>query len=148
MKISVSVEIERTKDVVWKAITDIEHCTDMITGIIDLKVLNKPEEGLVGFKWQETREMFGKQAVETMWITDAKAQEYYDVRAENHGAVYLSTLSISETGGKTQLIMNFTTQAQSIFVKMISAFMGLFVKKTMIKMLQKDLDDIKTYLEK
>lgn len=148
MKINVNVDIEKPIEIVWHTITDIENSIDIITGIVDLKVLNKPDQGLVGLKWQETREVFGKQAKETMWITAAKEQKYYDVRAENHGMIYLSTLSVTEMGGKTQLSMSFNSVAQSFFVKILSAFMGLFVKKTMMKMLQKDLNDIKAYLEK
>ena len=39
MKISVDVGINKPKELVWTAITDIENSTKMITGIIDLMVL-------------------------------------------------------------------------------------------------------------
>lgn len=42
----------------------------MVSGIISLNILHQPEDGLVGLKWEETRKMFGKEASETMWITD------------------------------------------------------------------------------
>jgi len=41
MKISVEIEIDKPKDLVWSAITNIENWPKMITGIIDLKVLKK-----------------------------------------------------------------------------------------------------------
>jgi carbon monoxide dehydrogenase subunit G len=36
MIITVDVDIESAKDKVWAAITDIENCKDMISGIIAL----------------------------------------------------------------------------------------------------------------
>ena len=148
MKISVNVEIAMSKDLVWTAITDIENCPNMITGIIDLKVLEKPEDGLVGLKWIETRIMLGKEASETMWITDSKDGEYYCTRAENHGSIYVTKMSVDETDGKTLLTMSFSATSESIFIRIISSLMGLFIKKSMLKMLKHDLDDIKNHLEK
>jgi carbon monoxide dehydrogenase subunit G len=66
MKISVDIEIDKPKDLVWSAISDIENWANMITGIIDLKVIKKPEEGIVGLKWIETRKLFGKESSEAM----------------------------------------------------------------------------------
>lgn len=77
MNITVSVEINSPKSRVWTAITDFDNCINMISAIVDLKVIHKPEEGLMGFKWTETRKVFGKESTETMWITDCKEEEYY-----------------------------------------------------------------------
>lgn len=148
MNITVGVEIDSPKSKVWAAIIDIDNCMDMISGIIDLKMLHKPEEGLIGLKWSETRKMFGKEASETMWITDCKDEDYYCTRAENSGAVYSTTMAVSEAGNKTLLTMSFSDSSDSIFIKMVSSIMGLFIKKSMVKMLEKDLADIKEFVEK
>ena len=148
MKISVDVEIDSPKSKVWAAITDINNCANMMSGIIDLKVLHQPEEGVIGLKWTETRKMFGKESSETMWITDCKTGEYYDTRAENCGAIYSTKISVSEIGSKTILTMSFSGTSDSIFIKLISSIMSLFMKKSMVKMLQQDLDEIKAFVEK
>ena len=147
MKISVEIEIDKPKDLVWYAITDIENWSNMITGIIDLKVLKKPEKGIVGLKWIETRKLFGKESSETMWITDSTEDEYYCTRAENQGAIYVTKMSVDEAAGKTLLNMSFSATSESIFIRFISSIMGFFIKKSMVKMLQKDLDDIKIFME-
>ena len=147
MKLSVDIEIEKPKEDVWAVITDIENCDNFISAIIDLKILNKPENGLVGLKWQETRLMFGKQASEAMWITEAVENQYYATRAESHGSVYISRLSLSETGSNTLLTISFTAEAQKLLVKIVSACMGVFIKSSMKKALYKDLEDIKKYIE-
>lgn len=147
MKLTEEIEITRSTPSVWAAITNIEHCQDMISNIIALKILYRPEQGLVGLKWQETRMMFGKQATETMWITEAVENAYYCTRAESHGCVYISTLSLRDQGEKTILSMSFKGEAQTILTKMISAMMGLFVTRSMKKILRQDLQDIKRFIE-
>ena len=148
MKISVDTEINSSKDKVWTVITDFENSPNVISGIVGLEVLEKPESGLVGFKWKETRKMFGKEADETMWITDCEDGEYYATRAENHGAIYRSKLSVEALGeNKTKLTMSFEGDSDSVLVKIISALMSVFMKKSMIKMLQVDLADIKRHVE-
>ena len=147
MKMSVEVEIKAVKEKVWAVITDIENCEKMITGIVGLKVIDKPESGVVGLKWSETRVMFGKEAEETMWITDAVENEYYCTRAESHGSIYATKLSLQENNNVTVLSMTFTGTSDSAFVRMLTVVMGLFMKKSMIKMLQADLEDIKRFVE-
>jgi hypothetical protein len=147
MNLSVSIIIEKPKHQVWQAITAIDTCDAMINGIIALEVLEKPESGLVGLKWQETRKMFGKEATETMWITEAEELTYYKTRAENCGAIYITKLSVETVGENTLLTMDFSGTSDSFFVRLMSSMMGLFMKKSMTKMLQDDLNDIKQFVE-
>lgn len=147
MKVSVDIDIAQSSNTVWTAITDIEHYSDVITSIIDLEILNQPESSLIGLKWKETRKMFGKEATETMWITDAAENQYYCTRAENHGAVYITRLSLTESEEATTLTMTFSAEAATIGLKIISAIMSVFVKKMMKNALQTDLEDIKKYVE-
>jgi len=50
MKVVVDIEIAKPREDIWSAITDIENCARMISAIIDLEILNQPEEGIVGLK--------------------------------------------------------------------------------------------------
>jgi carbon monoxide dehydrogenase subunit G len=147
MQLSVSTHINSSPDKVWQAITDFEDCANWINGIIDLEILDEPEEGLVGFTWLETRKMFGKIAVETMWITDCVDGESYTTRAESGGAIYVSKLTVTPQGESSLLTMEFADLSDSLFVNLKSSIMGLFMKKMMIKMLEDDLVDIKKYVE-
>lgn len=148
MIVSVEIEISKAKDTVWKTITDFENCQDIISSIIKIHVLNKPSDSLVGFKWQETREMFGKEAVETMWITESEENSYYCTRAESHGSVYITRISLSEKGGVTLLVMTFTAISQTVVAKILSFIMAPLIKNSIKKALIKDLQDIKKFVEK
>ncbi len=147
MNISVNVEISSSKNKVWSTITDLNNCVKMITAVSDIKILNKPENELIGLKWTETRKMFGKEATETMWITEAKDQQYYCTRGENCGAIYTTKLSVSEVDDNTLLTMDFASTSDSIFVRLMSSVMGFFFKNAIKKMLPKDLNDIKHFVE-
>ena len=147
MRCSTSIEISKPKAEVWNAVTDIPNAVGMISGIISVEVLENPETGLVGFKWKETRKMFGKEATEIMWITDAGENEYYCTRAESHGSVYKTRLSLNDDDGNTRLTMAFTGEPQTMGAKILSFVMGGFMKGSMEKELQKDLVDIRNFVE-
>ena len=147
MELSVYVEIEKPLEDVWNAIVDFKNCSSYIESIVKLEIIDEPKDTLIGFKWKETRVMFGKEATETMWITDYLENEYYETRAESHGSIYISRLSVEHVEKHTKLTMSFSSEAQTFFVKIFSKCMSFLIKGSMKKALIKDLNDIKTYLE-
>ncbi len=147
MKLAVEAVIDGPKEKVWELITDIENSKETISGIEKIEVLEKPAEGLVGLKWRETRTMFGREATEIMWITDAKEHESYRVRAENSGAIYLTAFQLAEQDAGTRLTMEFEAQPQTFVAKLMSALTGRFFKNATQKALEQDLLDIKRAVE-
>jgi carbon monoxide dehydrogenase subunit G len=147
MNIEVQVDINGTKEEVWKVITDIENSTETIRGIEKIEVLEKPADSFVGLKWRETRTMFGKTATEVMWITDAEENKSYKTRAESHGAVYVTKFDLSEEGKNVRLTMNFEGTPQTFGAKIMSALMGGMMKKSTEEALMQDLMDIKAKVE-
>jgi len=147
MNVTVFTEIDGSIKDVWRVITDIENCQNVISGIKKISILNKPEKGLVGLKWEETREMFGKEAMETMWITESTKNEHYSTRAESHGAVYITTVSLKENAGLTLLTMSFSGEPQSLMAKVLSFMMSPFINGSIRKALAVDLQDIKVHVE-
>jgi hypothetical protein len=98
--------------------------------------------------------MFGQEASETMWITEAVENSYYCTRAESHGAVYITKLSLDETAGtlepkgsNTVVTMSFSSEAQTLVPRVVSACAGIFIAHSMKKALHKDLTDIKEYID-
>lgn len=147
MKVTEQVEIRKERELLWKAITDIENSEGLISSILKINILHRPADSLVGLKWEETREMFGKEAIETMWITDAVTNEYYSTRAESHGSVYITKLSIDDCETGTLLTMSFSGFPQKVGAK-IGAFLMLhFIRSSIRKALIKDLEDIKNFVE-
>ena len=77
-----------------------------------------------------------------------KEKEYYQTRAENHGAIYKSRLQIEEFGDKSKLTMEFEGEARGVSAKIMSFLTGFMFKSATEKALQKDLEDIKAKVEK
>ena len=118
-----------------------------MSNILELEVLEQPTDALIGLKWKETRAFCGKESSEVMWITEAVENAYYCTRAESHGSVYLSRLSLEESAGTTTLTMAFSGEAQTLVARFFSALMTPFVIKSLRKELQKDLTDVKHHVE-
>lgn len=147
MKVETGLEIKGTKETIWKVITDIEGSKQVISAIKDIEVLDKPADGFLGFKWKETRTMFGKEANEIMWVIESEENEYYRTRAESHGAVYLSSIWIEENEDRCILNRGFESQAVSFGGRLMDMFFGRMMAKSTEKALHEDLLDIKRYIE-
>ena len=148
MIVEAQVTINGSKAAIWAAITNIENASETISGIEKIEVLEKPALGLVGLKWRETRILFGKPATADKWITDAAENEFYKTRAESDGFVFLSTMSISESGGRMTLTSSHDSKPQGIVAKLMSIPMELFFKGVAKKALLQDLNDIKAAVER
>ena len=148
MIVEAQVTINGSKTAIWAAITNIEHASEIISGIEKIEVIEKPANGLVGLRWRETRMLFGKPATAEKWITDAGENAFYKTRAESDGFVFLSTTSISESsGGSIILTSSHDSQPQSFVKRLLSIPMGLLFKGVAKRALQQDLNDIKSAVE-
>lgn len=148
MKMHVSTPISGSKEDIWRVITDIENSVDFIESIQVVNILEKPKNGLIGLKWSEKRTLFGKEASETMWITEAVPNEFYLTQAESHGSIYKTRIEISTSENKNYLSMDFDAKALSFGAKLMWGLMGFMFKSATKKALQKDLEDIKIAVEK
>jgi uncharacterized membrane protein len=149
MIVEAQVVIDGSKERIWSVIMDIENASEAITGIDCVEVLDRPESGLVGLKWRETRTLFGKTATEDMWITDSSENEFYKTRAESHGSIYISTRRLTDCqGGGTTLTMTHESKPQGLMAKLLSIPMGLVFSRMLKKCLMQDLSDIKEAVEK
>src|SRR5690554_4166628 len=147
MKLEAQIIVDKPIEEVWSVITDFKNCAEFIHGITKIEVLEEPENTLLGFKWKETRKMFGKEATEVMWITDFVENEFYQTKAESHSSIYTSRLTVKTVDNQTQLTMSFSSEAQNLVAKILSGLMGFMVKGAMKKAVLKDLSDIKNHLE-
>lgn len=147
MNVEVEVSIKASKSAIWAMISDIENAANTIRGIEKNEIVHKPNNGLVGLRWQETRILFGKPATAEKWITDAVDNEFYQTRAESDGFVFLSTTRIVEEQGIMRLISVHDSLPQTWQTKLMVVPMRLFFKGVAKKALLQDLQDIKSALE-
>jgi uncharacterized protein YndB with AHSA1/START domain len=146
MVVEAQVTISASKAAVWAAITNIENAAEIISGIENIEVLEKPASGLVGLRWRETRILFGKPATVEKWITDAAENEFYKTKAEDGGFVFLTTKRLTETSGGMTLTESHESQPQTIAAKLQIPMLFLF-RGVIKKALLQDLSDIKAAVE-
>ena len=146
MKITVTEEINALRERIWNLISYIDTWSETISGIETIEVIDRPEAGVVGLKWRETRIMFGKEAVETMWISAAEPNHWYETAAHSHGSIYSTRLSLEDSDDKIVLTMSFSAQPTTFVARLMTLFTIMF-SGSMRKLLQKDLQDIRRAAE-
>ena len=146
MTVEAQITINSNKTAVWTAITNIREAAEIISGIEKIEILSEPVNGLVGLKWRETRMYFGEPAAVDKWITDAIENTFYTTRAEMDGFIFITTMTISESGDNIRLTSSHETQSQGIIAKIKSLPM-IFFRGTLKKSILQDLNDIKTAVE-
>jgi carbon monoxide dehydrogenase subunit G len=146
MKVEAHLNINGTKQEVWKAITDIRNASEIIKGIEKIEIISEPANGILGLKWRETRMYFGKPAAIDKLITDAVENESYKTKAEMDGFIFLTTLTISESGNTVSLSSSHETKSQGVIAKIKSLPM-IFFKGILKKAILQDLNDIKLAVE-
>src|SRR5262245_22936289 len=147
MNVEAQVTINGSRAATWSAITNIENASEIISGIENIEVLEKPANGLIGLKWRESRMLFGKPATAEKWITDATENEFYKTRAEDRGVVFITTIRISESSGGITLTSSHDSQPQGIVARLMSMPTFLF-KGVAKKAILQDLNDIKSAVER
>jgi hypothetical protein len=147
MKIEAQTTVNSTLDKVFNVFTDLERAEERIDGINKIEILNPPAIMQVGTKWRETRVMFGKEATEDMWVSQLNKNKNYVVEAESHGTHYRSEYTFKEVDDGILVNMTFEGIPLSVMSKLMS-FMFIFFAKSTKKLLEKDMNDLKNFIEK
>ncbi len=147
MTVEAQITINRNETAVWATITDIRNAAEIISGVEKIEILNEPVNGLVGLKWRETRMYFGKPAAIDKWITDSIENKSYKTRAEMDGLIFLTTMTISGSGGSIRLTSSHETKSKGIIAKIKSLPM-IFFRGMLKKTILQDLNDIKIAVER
>lgn len=146
MKLLIEATINAPRQLVFDTLSNISISQKYISGIEKIEVLSKAQSG-EGFRWRETRTVFGKQMTEEMEIRDFDPPNSYRVLAASHGMEYESRLTYSEDhAGSTLVKWEYHTKAVSLSAKLMSPMMVLF-KGSIRKALAKDLTEVKAGLE-
>jgi hypothetical protein len=141
-------EVSAPADAVWAIATDPDRWVEVVEGIDKVERLDGSTDFAVGFRWRETRTMFGKEATEEMEITALEPGRRYDTVAESHGSRYRSAVIVDDLGaGRSRLAMTFSAEPLSTMTKLLAVPMGWMMTKSVRKALEKDLADIATAAE-
>jgi carbon monoxide dehydrogenase subunit G len=141
--IEIHQDVNAPADKVWAIITDIENAAQTISGIKRVERLDDADGFVVGTRWRETREMFGRSATEEMTVSEIVPGRSYTTIADHDKVHYESTLSVEPTGAETsQLTMRFDAQTSGFLNKTFGAVIGAIMVRSTRKLMQQDLVDI------
>jgi len=138
---SINAPLERT----FEVFSDIENAQQRLSDITNIEFMSDMRSG-EGTEWKETRIMFGKEATELMKITKFEKNAMYQVETETSGATGYTKFDFVQDGDGTEVTMTFWGVDHTLMAKLMGIF-SFFMVGTIKKMMDKDLEDLKKYLE-
>ena len=144
--ITVSRTIAAPIGAVWEAFTDVPGSVDRISGITAVQVLSDVPFG-PGFRWRETRRMFGQDATEEMEVSSSVDQRSYEVEANSHGARYHSRYTFAQQDAGTRVEMTFTATPISTLAKVMHVVTAPLASRSVAKALQQDFAELAAWCE-
>ena len=143
--VTVKEQINAPPEAVFAVVTNHAALPDIVSGIKSIQVLTDGPVG-IGTKIRETRVMFGREASEEMEFTQFDPPHSFLLEAYNHGAHYRTAHQFDPVGQGTLVTVTFAASGTNFFAKIMSAVMGPLMKKTLARLLQQDLADIKQHV--
>ena len=142
-----SVRIDAPAEAVWRTVTDIGRCHEIIPSIRRIEMLGDAPCGL-GARWRETRIMFGREATEVLEITEWRPPTEYVVGATSHGCEYRTVVRVRPDGAGCVLEYEFASKPLTIMARIMGALMIPLMKGTLCKARMEDLHAIKSHCER
>ena len=143
---TLNIAVEASSEDVFRIFSDIEHCTDRISGIKKIDMLT---DGPIraGTRFRETRVMFNKEAVEEMEITAMVPGKSFTIGCESCGCTYATTFRFTPNGSGTNVELHMEARAVSLFAKIMSPLTALMFGPMMRKCMTKDMEELKAAVE-
>lgn len=150
MQLDLSRHIAADPDTIWAVLTDIPNAHRTLSGVESIEILTA---GVYepGFRWRETRKMFGMKSTEEMMVQTADAPHSTTVVAESGGTEYKSVFTVTaEAGGGSTLYMHFSAEVAHApaISRVVMAVMGRVAIKATRKAMEQDLADIAAEAER
>ena len=140
-----SMKVERdvtaSPERVWSIISDLDRSAEVISAITALERTDGGSGFGVGTAWRETRVMFGREATESMAVTEVDDGRSYTVESVSRGVRYRSVMRVEPKGEGSRLSWEFGAEAGSISARFMS-LIGKLLEGSTRKALMADLDDI------
>lgn len=138
--------IQASPERVFEVFADIPGTGARISAITRIEMLSDGPIGK-GTRWRETRVMFGREAIEEMWISEFDPPRGYSVEANSHGAKYLTRYAFFPEGAGTRVVMEFGADATTFFAKLMGKLFFKAMAKSVQDALKKDMVELKQLCE-
>lgn len=148
MLVEAQVHVRGTRAATWAVLSDIEGSARVIAGIDRIEVRERPASGLVGLRWLETRQLFGKPATVEKWITSAEPGRSYETMAASDGFVFVTTVVVADgADGRVLVTSRHESRPQGLKARVMVVPMRLFFSGVIRKAILADLEDVRVAVE-
>jgi uncharacterized membrane protein len=141
-----NVRIGAPREDVFAVFADLPRAPERVKGIVRLEMLT---DGPVqkGTRFKETRVMFGKEATETMEVTEFDPPRSYTVGAHSCGMHYVARNDFRTDGDATVVELTFGATPTTFVAKIMAAVMSKMMAGACRKAVEQDFADLKRYIE-
>ena len=150
MQLDLSRHINADPETIWAVLTDVPNAHRILSGVLAVEILTAGEYE-PGFRWRETRKMFGMESTEEMMVQTADAPHSTTVVAENGGTEYKTVFTLTaDVSGGTNLFMHFSAEVAHApaISRVVMGVMGKVALNSTRKTMEQDLADIATEAER
>ncbi|MCO4772238.1 MAG: SRPBCC family protein [Deltaproteobacteria bacterium] len=128
---------------VFHAVADFDNFSDALPHIVRLEFLTAQKKG-VGTRFRETRLHNGREATTLIEVTEYIEAERVRLVTDQGGTVWDSVFDVREVGFQTELTLTVEATPYKLFAKLVTPF----VRATVARALESDLDEVKAYCER
>lgn len=146
MNIESTTQINAPIEHVFACFTDLDNLAERVSAITKVEIVTPPAQMAIGTVWTETRTMYGKEASETMTVTELDANRRFVTEAASHGARYKTEYVFTATENGVRVTQTFQT-TPTTFVGKLFSVLFLLTAKSLRTSLQQDLADLKQVCE-
>ncbi len=145
-RINLSISINAAQQTVFNVVSDVENSPDRIDWFEKVNMLTDGPVR-VGTKWRETRHMNNRQSVEEWEMTAFENPNYLSAYCDSHGYDVEWTMRVDPEGDGSKLTLDMTTRPRTFVGKLMTP-VEWFMSGMMKKIVLKDLESTKAYIEK
>lgn len=140
-----SVTINANPETVFAVVSDVKNGSKYIEGCEEIEMLtNGPMR--VGSKWRETRRMNNRASVEHWEMKAFESPNFFSAYCDSQGYDVNWTMRVTSEGTGTRLTLEMSTKPRTFFGKLLTPI-ELLMSGTCRKIVQKDLEDTKRFIE-
>ena len=136
-------------DEAWEVLTDVHDAHRTLSGVLSVEILTSgPYQP--GFRWRETRRMFGLKATEEMMVVEAQPPAATRIVSENGGTEYTTIITVTadDTGSTVRMRFGAETAHAPAIARVAMAVMGPLAERSTRKAVEQDLADIAAEAER
>ena len=144
-RMNLSININASPETVFAIVSDIDGERAKASGLEKVEILTDGPVG-VGTRWREIHVMNDRETVEEMEVTAFEHPHFYSAHSDSQGFDVDWTMRVDPKGQGSKLTLDMTSTPRTLAAK-FKAPVAWLMTGMMKKMVAKDLEKIKTYIE-